>query len=288
MLKDIFISLRPQQWVKNVVVFAGLIFSLNFFHAQQFFVVLAAALIFSLASGSIYLFNDVWDVEADRAHPKKKNRPVASGRLCAASALVTSAILMAWALGLAFFLNRNFFCLLGIYATIEVLYSVTFKNVVVIDVFCIAGGFLLRVLAGAVVIDVPISSWLILCTIFLSLFLALAKRRSELVHLDEGARIHRRVLQEYSLPYIDQLTMIVASSTILAYALYALAPETRSKFHGRHLEVTILFVVYGVFRYLYLVYQKHEGGAPEKVLLSDKPLWGNLLIYLIVVLILIY
>jgi 4-hydroxybenzoate polyprenyltransferase len=288
LLREILVSLRPRQWLKNLVLFAGLIFSLNFFNGPRFLIVLAAALVFCVVSGSIYLFNDVWDVALDRAHPEKRNRPVASGRLPRRVALFSAVFFMFWALALAFFLSRDFFLILTLFAGIGIAYSAFLKNVVILDVFCIAACFLLRVLAGAVVIDVPISSWLVLCTIFLSLFLALAKRRSELVRLESGAAAHRRVLSEYSLVFIDQMTMIVTASTILAYALYTLAPETRVKFYGCHLEFTILFVIYGVFRYLYLVYQKHEGGAPEKVLLSDKSLWVNLLLYLASVLILIY
>ncbi len=288
MLKDILISLRPQQWLKNIVLFAGLIFSMNFFHPVKFGLVLAAALIFSLAAGSIYLLNDVLDAPTDRLHPFKKKRPIAAGRLSVPAAVLAFVFLMVWSLAMALILNRNFFLLLGIYAVIEILYSTTLKNVVILDLFCIAAGFFLRVLSGAAVIDVPISSWLVICTIFLSLFLGLAKRRSELVLLNENAVNHRRVLSDYSLSYLDQMIMIVTASTILAYALYTLAPETRMKFHDRHLEFTIIFVVYGVFRYLYLVYQKHEGGAPEKVLISDKPMLVNLVLYLAAALLIVY
>ncbi|MDD2866518.1 MAG: decaprenyl-phosphate phosphoribosyltransferase, partial [Candidatus Omnitrophica bacterium] len=162
------------------------------------------------------------------------------------------------------------------------------KNVVILDIFCIAAGFLLRVVAGAVVIDVPISNWLLICTIFLSLFLALGKRRGEMVLLEDRAADHRPVLAHYSLPFIDQMMTVVTASTILSYVLYALSPQTTAKFHTSNLQYSIIFVVYGIFRYLYLVFQKKEGGAPEKVLFSDKPLLFDLLLYMAAVIAAVY
>ncbi|MDD5019306.1 MAG: decaprenyl-phosphate phosphoribosyltransferase [Candidatus Omnitrophica bacterium] len=287
-MKDLLIALRPQQWVKNIALFAGLIFSQNFFDPLRVAVVFAAAAIFCLASSSLYLLNDILDVEADKKHPHKKNRPIASGRIRPFTAHLLSYVLMLWALAAGYVLNRNFGVILTVYLVLEFCYSAYLKNVVILDIFCIAAGFFLRVVAGAVVIDVPISSWLLICTIFLSLFLALAKRRGEMVLLEDRAASIRPVLAHYSLPFIDQMITIVTASTILGYVLYALSPQTAAKFHTRNLQYSIVFVVYGIFRYLYLVYQKKEGGAPEKVLFSDKPLLLNLFLYMAAVIAAVY
>jgi 4-hydroxybenzoate polyprenyltransferase len=287
-MKDVLIALRPQQWVKNIALFAGLIFSQNFFDPWKSAVVLAAAVVFCLASSGLYLLNDILDIEADRKHPQKKNRPLASGRIRPVAAHILSYTLMLWALISAYVLNRHFGFILTIYLILEFSYSTYLKNVVILDIFCIAAGFLLRVIGGAVVIDVPISSWLLICTIFLSLFLALAKRRGEMVLLEDRAADHRPVLAHYSLPFIDQMITVVTASTILGYVLYALSPQTTAKFHTKNLQYSIIFVVYGIFRYLYLVFQKKEGGAPEKVLFSDTPLLLNLLFYLASVIAAVY
>jgi 4-hydroxybenzoate polyprenyltransferase len=288
LLKDILITLRPRQWLKNIVIFAGLIFSQNFFDPAKDLIVFSAVLIFCLASSSIYLINDALDIEADRNHPHKRHRLIASGRLSLKIALPFASLLMLGSVAAAYLLNRNFAFVLMCYLTIEMFYSLYFKNIVILDIFCIAAGFLLRVISGAVVIDVPISSWLLICTIFLSLFLALGKRRSEMVFLEEEAKKHRRVLSEYSLSFIDQMITIVSASTILSYVLYTLSSETVTKFHTKNLQYTIAFVVYGIFRYLYLIYQKKEGGSPEKLLFSDKPLLVNLMLYALVVVFVIY
>jgi 4-hydroxybenzoate polyprenyltransferase len=287
-MKDLLVALRPQQWVKNIVLFAGLIFSQNFFDPWRSAVVLAAAVVFCLASSALYLLNDILDIEADRKHPQKKNRPLASGRISPITAHVLSYTLMLWAFIAAYILNRNFGIILTVYLILEFSYSAYLKNVVILDIFCIAAGFLLRVVAGAVVIDVPISNWLLICTIFLSLFLALGKRRGEMVLLEDRAADHRPVLAHYSLPFIDQMMTVVTASTILSYVLYALSPQTTAKFHTRNLQYSIIFVVYGIFRYLYLVFQKKEGGAPEKVLFSDKPLLFDLLLYMAAIIAAVY
>ncbi len=288
MIKDILISARPQAWTKNLVLFIGLIFSRNFFNPYKFYIVCAAVLVFCLASSAIYLINDILDIEFDRKHPKKSRRPIALGRLEIPLAQTIAILLLVWALAMSFILNGNFFLLLSAYVVIQIFYSIFLKNIVIVDVFCIASGFLLRVLSGAAVIDAPVSNWLLICTIFLSLFLALAKRRSELVLMEEGARHHRCVLSEYSLTFIDQMVTVVAASAVLSYVLYAFSAETVSKFHARHLEYTIPFVVYGIFRYLYLVYHKKEGASPEKLLFSDKPLFADLVLYVAAVLAIIY
>ncbi len=288
MIKNIIRALRPRQWTKNIALFAGLIFSQNFFHLTKTATVLAAVLIFCIASSSIYLFNDVLDIEQDRKHPLKRLRPIASGQLSKSFALMIAYVLIVWSMAMAFLLDRNFSLLLAVYFIIGILYSVCLKNIVIIDLFCIASGFLLRVLCGVVVIGVPISHWLLSCTIFLSLFLALGKRRAEMVLLKKEALEHRSVLCEYSLSFIDQMITIVAASTILSYVLYTFSSETIAKFHTNNLSYSVPFVIYGVFRYLYLLYQKNEGGSPEKLLFSHKPLLYNLICYLVVVVAIIY
>lgn len=287
-MKDILIALRPKQWVKNAVLFAGLIFSQNFMNPAKVAVVFSACFIFCIAASSVYLINDALDVDQDRKHPEKKFRPIASGRLSVGFAFVLAGLLMAWSIVMAFILSKGFLFFLSAYLFIEVLYSFYLKDVVILDLFCISAGFLLRVLSGAVVIDVPISSWLLICTIFLSLFLALGKRRGEMVLLKDTASSHRQVLSDYSLSFIDQMITIVTASTVLSYVLYTLSPETVGKFHTKGLLFSATFVIYGIFRYLYLIYQKKEGGAPERLLFSDKPLFASLVFYVIAVVLAIY
>lgn len=287
-MKDLWTALRPQQWAKNLILFAGLIFSGQFFHLDKILMVVVSAAVFSIASSGLYLINDVLDRENDRKHPVKKHRPVAAGRIKPLTAHILGYVLMVWALSIAFFLNGNFGTVLFIYLVMQFLYSLILKNLVIFDIFCIAGGFFLRVIAGAVVISVPISHWLLICTTFLSLFIALAKRRGEMVLLDSEASHHRPVLAHYSLPFIDHLMTIVTASTILSYVFYAFSPATTEKFHTANLRYSIIFVVYGIFRYLYLVFQKKEGGAPEKVLFSDKPLFWNMVLYVVTVVAAVY
>lgn len=288
LIKSIFVCLRPRQWIKNIAVFAGLIFSQNFFNPEKIWLVFAAAFIFCGASSSIYLINDSLDAEQDKLHPHKKHRPIASGHLRIGLALCMAVVLMSFSATAAFVLNIGFFFLLALYLIIETLYSLYWKHIVIIDLFCIACGFLLRVLAGAVVINVPVSNWLLICTIFLSLFLALGKRRGELVLLEDAACGHRYVLAKYSLVFIDQLISIVTGATIFSYVLYVFSPETIMKFKTRGLEYTVIFVIYGIFRYLYLIYQKKLGGSPERLLFADKPLLINLLFYFAAVFVALY
>jgi 4-hydroxybenzoate polyprenyltransferase len=281
-------ALRPRQWAKNMVLFAGLMFSKSIFDPVSLGKVVAAFFVFCVAASGVYLLNDYLDREQDRHHPRKKLRPVASGRIHPPVALSMAVFLMAWSLAAGFLVDSGLFLMTAVYLAIETLYSIVLKRVVILDVFCIASGFLLRVLAGVVVIDVPISNWLLVCTIFLSLFLALGKRRAEILLLQEHATHHRSVLSEYSLSFIDQMITIVTASTVLSYVLYTLSAETISKFHTKNLLVTSAFVIYGVFRYLYLIYQKNEGDAPDRLLFSDRPLLINLGLYAAAVFIILY
>jgi 4-hydroxybenzoate polyprenyltransferase len=281
-------SLRPAQWVKNGFVFAALIFSRGLLDWHRTGRVAAAALLFCLISGAGYLFNDVLDADEDRQHPVKRSRPVASGRLSARLAASLAALLALAALAGAWMLDGEFFLVTASYAVLNGLYSLYLKRVMLLDVFVIAAGFVLRVLGGGVVIHVEISAWLIVCTTLLALFLALTKRRHELVLLGRNASDHRPILAHYSPYFLDQLIGIVTASTLMSYALYTLSADVATKFPGKRLELTIPFVLFGIFRYLYLVHQTSEGGNPTRLLLTDRVLLTVVLMWAVVVVLVIY
>lgn len=277
---SLVLSLRPSQWTKNLFVFAALMFGQRLLDVRAVLSALAAFAIFCALSGVVYLINDVADRDADRMHPIKRLRPIASGAVPVSIALWTATILAAVALGAAYWLSPAFALLGGIYLVLLVAYSGGLKHVVIIDVLTIAIGFVLRAAAGAVVIDVAISHWLLILIILLALFLALSKRRHELVLLAEGATNHRRILQEYSPYLLDQMISVVTASTLVAYAFYTVSPDTVAKFGTDRLVWTLPFPLYGIFRYLYLVHQKAGGGSPSDMLVNDRPLlvcvalWG--------------
>lgn len=280
-------SLRPQQWTKNFFVFAGIVFSLNFFQAALLLKVVYAFMIFCFLSSSIYLINDVKDAESDKKHPTKKLRPIASGQLSPIFALCLSALLAIFALSAAFALNAMFAFTALSYFVLMVLYTFLLRDIVILDVFSIAAGFVLRAAAGVVVIAVELSPWLIICTILLALFIALGKRKHELVSL-EAAVEHRKILDEYNPQLLDQLISAVAGSTVMAYTLYTLWPETIAKFKTHNLVYSVPFVLYGIFRYLYLIYQKEKGGKPEEILLTDIPLMIDIALWIVSLMVIIY
>jgi 4-hydroxybenzoate polyprenyltransferase len=269
---SLLVSLRPGQWTKNLFVFAGLVFGRKLLDPVAALHSALAFTIFCALSGAVYLVNDVADRESDARHPHKRNRPIASGVLPPSTALVAAAVLLVTALAAAYRLDARFFLDALAYVVLLGLYSAWFKHVVIIDVLTIAIGFVLRVSAGALVIHVPISPWLLVCTILLALFLALSKRRHELVLLADGATGHRRILQEYSPYLLDQMIGVVTASTLMAYILYATSTETAERFGTSLLGLTIPFPLYGIFRYLYLVHLKEGGGSPSELLLTDRPL----------------
>jgi 4-hydroxybenzoate polyprenyltransferase len=234
---------------------------------------------FCLAASAVYLLNDLHDREEDRRHPVKSRRPLASGALKAPVAWLAAALLIGGAAALALALGRGFATFLGAYVTLNVLYSLGLKTVVILDVLCISLGFVLRILAGAAAIDVKVSSWLLLCTTFLSLFLAFSKRRHEIQLLAEGAAQQRKVLSQYSAAFLDQMINVVTASAVVCYALYAVSPETVERFHTEHLVYTVPFVLFGIFRYLYLVYQRTDAKNPTEALLFDGPFLVNLLLW---------
>jgi 4-hydroxybenzoate polyprenyltransferase len=284
----VLISLRPEQWTKNLFVFAGLLFDGRLRELEAVLLAAAAFVTFCALSSAVYLFNDVMDREADRRHPLKRMRPIAAGQLSVGTAVVCATVLAAGALGLAFAVNSLFAATAAAYLTLLLLYSATLKHVVIVDVLTISAGFVLRAVAGAVAVMVPISHWLLVCTTLLALFLGLSKRRHELTLLAEGAVVHRPILEEYSPYLLDQMIAVVTASTLIAYTFYATSAETADKLGTTRLGLTVPFVLYGIFRYLYLVHQKRVGGSPASLLIADRPLLACVALWALSVVLLLY
>jgi 4-hydroxybenzoate polyprenyltransferase len=285
---EILRSLRFEQWIKNLFVFAPLIFSQNVFDMPLLIKTVLAFVLFCLLSGAAYILNDIQDLEEDKLHPIKSARPLASGRLKKKHALSACILLALLGLTGAYFLNVYFFTVLLGYFILQIAYSSWLKHVVIIDVFLIATGYFLRVAAGALAIEVQISPWLFICTILIALFLALSKRRHELVLLDKEAEIHRPILKEYTPQLLDQMIAVVTASTVISYCLYTVSGETIAKFGTKNLLFTVPFVLYGIFRYLYLVHQKDEGGSPEALIIKDKPLLVDLFLWIVTAMFILY
>ena len=288
MLGALIVSLRPKQWPKNLLVFAGLVFSLNLFDLTNLFRSLGGFVAFCLLSGAVYLVNDLVDVENDRLHPLKRFRPIASGRLKPGAARVAAVVLAVVALAGGFALDWRFGLVGVAYYVLELAYSFKLKHMVVLDVMTVAAGFALRAVAGTVLVHVTLSSWLFVCTILFALFISLAKRRHELLFLEGGGTSHRAVLEMYSESLLDQMMAVATSSTVIAYCLYTIAPETVAKFGTHNLMLTVPFVLYAIYRYLYLVYRKEMGGSPEKALFGDVPLLVDVLLWMASVVAVIY
>jgi len=284
----LIVSLRPHQWTKNLVVFAGLIFGQRLFDSTSVIKAVSAFVLFCLMSGVVYLVNDIVDRRSDQQHPIKQRRPIASGALPLPVAFGAVIILGAVSLAGAAALGGAFALTAGSYLGLQVLYSGLLKHVVIVDVLTIAVGFVLRAVGGAVAVDVEISHWLLVCTILLALFIALAKRRHEIVLLADGASEHRPILGEYSAYLLDQMIGVVTASTLIAYVFYTISPETVTKFGTESLGFTIPFPLYGIFRYLYLVHRREGGGSPADLLLTDRPLLACVALWGIAVAIIIY
>lgn len=265
-------SLRPDEWTKNLLLFAGLLFGGRLLEPRAVLAATAAFAIFCALSGAMYLVNDVRDRDADRGHPLKRARPIASGALPARTALLAAGTLIIGATAAAWAIVPELAAIAVAYVLLLVTYSLRLKHVVIVDVLAIAGGFVLRAVAGAVAAEVRIGSWLLTCTILLALFLALSKRRHELVLLGDSAIDHRRSLADYSPYLLDQMIAVVTASTVIAYAVFASSAESAERLGTPRLSLTIPFVLYGIFRYLYLVHQKRGGGSPAAMLLNDTPL----------------
>lgn len=274
---DLVRALRPAQWTKNVIVLAAFFFalgdrSLTGLTPGLGLQALIAAGLFCLVSSGVYLINDLGDIDADRLHPLKRQRPIAAGRIPLPAAWALALALFAAGVGGGLLLNSRVGVALAAYVALQLIYTAWLKKIALVDIMVIAAGFVLRAVTGALAVSVPISPWLLLCTFLLALFLGLCKRRHEKILLDDGAEQHRAVLEQYNPLLLDQLIAIVSACTILAYSIYTLWPETVEKFGSHGLGVTIPFVVFGIFRYLDLVYRHGKGGQPEKILLSDAPL----------------
>ncbi|OGC22009.1 hypothetical protein A3J90_08615 [candidate division WOR-1 bacterium RIFOXYC2_FULL_37_10] len=281
-------TLRPKQWIKNFFLFAGVIFSQNIFNLQLFLKTFFAFVLFCLISSSIYILNDIVDKNKDKAHEEKKSRPIASGELKIIHALLVFFPFVLFSIFFSFYLNTGFGVLVVLYFLLGVIYSLYLKNLVIIDSLSIAGFFLLRVIAGAVVVNVAMSSWFLLCATFLSLFIAFHKRRNEIVLLNNEASAHRKVLDKYSLGFLDQMIAVVTALTIMSYSLYTMSPETVEKFGTTNLIFTIPFVLYGLFRYLYLVHQEKKGGSPTDLVVGDCGLFVNIVLWVVLVFIILY
>jgi len=271
-LKALLLTLRPEQWIKNLLVFAGVMFGGRLLDVSSLWAAITTFAVFCALSSAVYIFNDIADREADRQHPLKSSRPIAAGDLSPAAAAFAGAGLAGAALAVATILTPRLGLVAAAYLVLLLLYSAALKHFVIVDVLVIAGGFVLRAVAGAVAVAVPISHWLLVCTTLLALFLALSKRRHELTLLGEGAVGHRRILEEYSPYLLDQMIAVVTASTLVAYTLYTTDAETAARLGTTRLGLTVPFVLYGIFRYLYLVHQKRGGGSPSTMLVTDRPL----------------
>jgi len=285
---SLLLALRPNQWTKNLLVFAGLLFGLRLFDPGAVADAMAAFAIFCGLSSVIYLVNDIFDRESDRAHPLKASRPIASGALPVAAAIMAAVVIGAASLTASAALGRSFLAVAIGYVVLQTLYSAVLKHMVILDVLTIALGFVLRAVAGAVAVNVEIGRWLLVCTILLALFIALAKRRHEITMLAGGAADHRPILGEYSPYLLDQMIAVVTASTLIAYIVYTVSPETQEKFGTAWLGLTVPFPLYGIFRYLYLVHRRDGGGSPADLLLNDRPLLVCVALWTLAVVLIIY
>ena len=281
-------ALRPHQWTKNLLVFAALLFSKHLFEPEPFLRALLAFVGFCGLAGAVYLWNDIADLERDRLHPKKRHRPLAAGELSIRTATFGAMALVVGALSLCFWLDIRLGLCASSYLALNLAYSFGLKHMVILDVLSISLGFVLRALAGGYAVNVPVTEWLLVLTLLLALFLALAKRRHELTSLSENAAGHRAILAEYSPYLIDQMTSVVTASVVTAYAFYTLSPETVLKFGTAKLSWTLPLVVYGIFRYLYLVHQKDRGDSPTDMLLTDRPLLTTVALWVALVIAIVY
>ncbi|MFN8434728.1 MAG: decaprenyl-phosphate phosphoribosyltransferase [Anaerolineales bacterium] len=287
MLTALFKTMRPRQWTKNVFIFAALVFDKQLFIVDSFLRTLAGFALFCLISSCVYIFNDLADVEADRQHPEKKNRPIASGKLPVSAAWTAGIVFVILTLGLAYLLAPTFAGVVAGYFILNLAYSNYLKHIPILDVLIISIGFVLRVGAGVTLIAVErFSPWLYIVMFLLSLFLGFGKRRAELALLAHGAGSHRKVLDGYTLPLLDQYIMIVSGTTIVAYSLYTFSAPNVPENHS--MMLTIPFLVYAIFRYLYLIEVEHAGGTPEEVLLSDRPFQISMLLWAVTVIIIFY
>ncbi|MDP4225283.1 MAG: decaprenyl-phosphate phosphoribosyltransferase [Bacteroidota bacterium] len=287
-IRPLLISLRPYQWIKNFLVFGGLIFSISLFNWTIALRSIVAFIAFCFASSSVYLLNDLRDVEEDKLHPSKRLRPLAAGTLNTGIAITFMFLLFFSSAILSWLLDPKFAGIVLTYFIMNIAYSLGLKKMVIVDVMIVSAGFLLRALAGCVVIGVKLSPWLFLCTMLLALLMGFGKRRHEINFLQNEAHNHRKNLTEYSVPLLDTMMTICGATAIATYALYTMADETIAHFGSNWLVLTTPFVLYGIFRYFYLVHQKDGGGDPTKLLVADMPSLINICIWVICVCVIIY
>jgi len=281
-------ALRPRDWIKNTFVLAGAIFAERLLVPGVLAKVAAGFILFCFGASAVYLFNDFMDVEKDRLHPQKAKRPLPSGRLKKKVAIVFAAIIVSIVVPLSFYLKPEFALWVLTYVVMNALYSIKLKDFVVLDVMMVAAGYVIRVMAGCSLASVAPSDWLIVCTMTMSLFLVFCKRRQELILVTNSGKTSRQTLKDYSMGFLDQMIAIVTAATLISYVLYTLSQETVAKFGTRKLILTSPFVLYGIFRYLYIIYQKDAGGNPTDTLFSDPPLFINALLWAFTVFIIIY
>lgn len=287
-MKEIIKLIRVPQWVKNLFVFIPVVYSRNLFHTDYLFLSIIAFVIFCLLSSTVYVINDIVDAEADRHHPVKKNRPIATGKISNKKGIVIAIVLFIISVAFSLYTNTNFKIFAFLFLLINIFYSFRLKHIVLLDIFSIAAGFMIRVTAGALVISVEISSWLILTTMFLSLFLAVMKRRSEIYVAGEEQNSTRKVLEDYSTNYIDQMSTIAAAGVIISYALYTVSERTVTVFQTEHLIYTTPFVVYGIFRYMFLVLNHNKGENTTEIMVTDVSMITNIILYSLTTIIIVY
>ena len=286
-LRALLISMRPKQWIKNVLIFTALVFDEKLLDPQALLSTIAGFFLFSLVSSTVYILNDITDLEADRSHPKKRSRPIASGALPISAARWSVFLILLVSFPLAYLLSKGFFLILLSYWLLNLAYSKWLKHILIIDVFILASFYVIRVIAGLTLIEVTrFSPWLYVVTTLLALYIGLGKRRAELTLLSDDAFAHRKVLDGYTVPLLDQYITIVSATTIVAYSLYTFSAPNLPE--NNAMMLTIPFAIYGILRYLYLVQTKQDGGAPEEVLLTDRPLQITLILWGLVVLFLLY
>jgi 4-hydroxybenzoate polyprenyltransferase len=288
MLMALIEAMRPRQWTKNLFVFAGIVFGQRLYDRGALIWSIGAFCIFCFLSSAVYLINDVLDAEKDRQHPTKRARPIASGRLPAAVALVAGIVFALGSVRLSSAVNPDFTAFAVSYLVLNLLYSLFLKKIVIVDALMVALFFVLRAAAGAAAINVEISHWLLICTLLLALFISLSKRRHEIVLLESNASAHRTSLTHYSAYLLDQMIGVVTASTLMAYVLYTVDERTIAVFGSERLLYTVPFVIFGIFRYLYLIHQKGEGGNPDRIVLSDRPFFANMLLWIAAVALAIY
>lgn len=287
-LQALVASMRPRQYTKNLLVFAAPIFARKLGDPAAMFTATVTFVLFCMLSSAVYLMNDIIDAPEDRRHPEKRKRPIASGTLAPSTAALAALVLAIIGVAGCFTINAALGSVALGYLGLQALYQVALKRMVILDVLVIAIGFVLRAVAGGEAIGVVISEWLLICTLLLALFLGLAKRRGELVMLEEGASSHRKTLEKYNLPLLDQMIAVVTASTLMSYCLYTISPRTVEELGSTRLMYTIPFVIYGIFRYLFLMHRRGEGGHPEKTLLSDMPLLINVALYVVLAAVIVY